>query len=347
MARPSNVNPTATPILDELCAKWPDLPSRTLARMAFNQNKGVFASIDHARCAIRYRRGRNGWMKRRDEKRGAITRQGSMPSTAPSVPWVPEAQLPKSYAKPFLPYLIEADPKKERTILCLSDIHLPYHDAAALAWALEVGREIKPDVVLLNGDTLDFHRLSRFEKDVRKRSTKDEIAAANQLLDVIDELFPKALRIWKDGNHDERYEKYIMANAGELFELVAEKASLDKVLELEDRGWHYVTEKRPIYAGELTILHGHEYPTPVIGPVNAARGLFLRTKQASLVGHHHQTSEHNESTVRGTSIEAFSTGCLCELHPEYARFNKWNHGFAEIALRPDGSFHIKNRKRKA
>lgn len=334
-------NLVGTQIIDELCTKWPQLPSRTLARMAVSKNKGVFTSIETARSLVRYRRGRLG----KCTVKLGTHRRGTMPSTSPRVSWVPALGLPKSYSKPFLPYIIEPHAKKDRTILCLSDIHLPYHDASALAWALEVGAKLKPDVVLLNGDTLDFHRLSRFEKDVRKRTTSDEIDAANQLLDVIDELYPKALRIWKDGNHDERYQKYIMANAGELFELVEEKASLDQLLELTDRGWDYVTDKRPIYAGLLTILHGHEYPTPVLGPVNAARGLFLRAKQSSLVGHHHQTSEHNEPTVRGAVIDTYSTGCLCELHPEYARFNKWNHGFATVALHPNGSFKVKNRKR--
>lgn len=334
-------NPLASKIADELCAKWPNLPSRTLGRMAYNQNKGVFSTIDAARNAVRYRRGRNS---QKNRPKAGTARYGAMPSNTPSVPWVPEAALPKSYAKPFLPYIIEPHPKKDRTILCLSDIHLPYHDPAALAWALEVGREIKPDVVLLNGDTLDFHRLSRFEKDPGKRKAEEEIDAANELLDFVDELFPKALRIWRNGNHEERYEKNIMANAPELFKIVSELASLDKLLKLNDRGWDYVTGKRPIYAGELTILHGHEYPTPVLGPVNAARGLFLRTKQSCLVAHHHQTSEHTEPTVRGDVIDTYSMGCLCDLHPEYARFNKWNHGCASVTLHSDGSFHVKNRK---
>ena len=329
-------------ILNKLCAEWPDVPSRTIARMAFKQNKGVWPSIDVARSAVRYRRGRNGNSLRR--KPGLDS--GAYPSTAPSKPWNPDGFLPKSDEGSFEPFIIDPSPKKTLRIASLSDIHIPYHNGPALRHAIERLRKNLPDVLLLNGDTLDFYQASRFEKDPRNRNTVSEIKLANQFLDALDDYFPKARKIWKDGNHDERYNLYAMARAPELFEIVKEHASLDKLLELEDRGWEYVTGKRPIYAGELTILHGHEYPTPVLGPVNAARGLFLRTKAPTLTAHHHQISSHDEPTVRGVAIPTWSQGCLCWLHPEYARFNKWRHGFAEIELHSDGSFELFNHKIK-
>lgn len=226
--------------------------------------------------------------------------------------------------------------------LLLSDIHIPYHSISAINASLREGVRQGCKLVILNGDTLDFHRLSRFQKDPRARTPKDEIEATNQLIDVIDEWFPKASKIFKAGNHDERYDNYIATFAPELFDVVKEHASLPKLLDLDNRGWEYVTDKRPIYLGNLTVLHGHEYPTPVLGPVNAARGLFLRAKESAIVGHHHQTSEHTEPTVRDKIITTWSTGCLCELHPMYARFNRWNHGAAIVTLAKDKSFQVHN-----
>lgn len=327
-------NQIGTDLVREACRKHPGLPSRTLARQLWISNRIVWPSLESIRASILRHRGRvktpRGYCKK------------PLPSTAPTYPWNPEGYLPKSDEGTFFPHVIEV--ARDTRVGVLGDIHLPYHNMPALTSALEAGRRREWGAVLLNGDTLDFHRLSRFQKDPRARNAKKEIDAANQLLDAIDELFPKARKIWKDGNHDERYDHYLMANAGEVYELIAGKASLDKHLELADRGWEYVSEKRPIMLGQLPVIHGHEYPTPVLGPVNAARGLFLRAKDCALTNHHHQTSEHTETTIREKMITTWSVGCLCDLHPMYARFNKWNHGFAEVELDRQGGFAVHNHR---
>ena len=102
-------------------------------------------------------------------------------------------------------------------------------------------------------------------------------------------------------------------------------------------------KKRPIYAGALTLLHGHELQGGISAPVNIARGLFLRAKACAIQGHNHQTSEHSEVDVRRKLVTTWSLGCLCQLHPEYARYNKWNHGFAFLDLE-DGDFTIRNKR---
>ena len=60
-----------------------------------------------------------------------------------------------------------------------------------------------------------------------------------------------------------------------------------------------------------------------------------------MVSHHHQSSEHTETTLGDSIITAWSIGCLCELHPRYARFNKWNHGAANIEVTAD-SYQVHN-----
>lgn len=335
----SRPRPLSSDLVSAACLQWPGVPSRTLARKLIHENPGVWPNLEASRRAILYARGRNGDAARR---RLCRARSGPAPCTAPAVPWNPETYLPKSDESVFDPFVVAPD--RDTRALVLSDIHVPYHNLPALTAALDAGRRHDCGLVILNGDTLDFCRLSRFQKDPRARSPKEEVARANQLLDAIDELFPRARKIWKDGNHDERYDNYLIAHAEEIFSLIKENCSLHRLLELESRGWDVVTDKRPIYLGRLTLIHGHEYPTPVLGPVNAARGLFLRAKDCAMVGHHHQTSEHTDPTIREKIITTWSTGCLCDLHPMYARFNRWNHGFAEVDLAPDGGFTVHNHR---
>lgn len=317
------------------CTRWPHLPSRTLARMLVEKNKGVWPSLNAARCAVLYRRGRT----LRTDRGRRYRCPEIVASTAPAVPWNPQA-VPRSDERSFLPHIVSVD--RDTRSLVLSDLHIPYHNRASIIAAIDHGRREDCRIVLINGDLLDFHRLSRFQKDPRSRSPKEEIARTNQFLDALDDAFPKARKIFKLGNHDERYEHYLAARAEELFEVLAEQASLAQLLELDSRGWEIVAEKRPVYLGKLTVIHGHEYPTPVIGPVNAARGLFLRAKECAMVAHHHQTSEHTDPTIRQKIITTWSTGCLCELHPMYARFNRWNHGAATVELTRGGQFHVHN-----
>jgi hypothetical protein len=38
----------------------------------------------------------------------------------------------------------------------------------------------------------------------------------------------------------------------------------------------------------------------------------------------------------------FSTGCLCELSPDYMPYNEWVHGFAVVIMKPGGNFSVQN-----
>jgi hypothetical protein len=39
----------------------------------------------------------------------------------------------------------------------------------------------------------------------------------------------------------------------------------------------------------------------------------------------------------------FSTGCLCELSPDYLPYNEWVLGFARVLVYPDKSFSVENK----
>jgi hypothetical protein len=131
-------------------------------------------------------------------------------------------------------------------------------------------------------------------------------------------------------------------SAPELANLAKNLPTITSLMHLKRRGWSYVTDRRVIELGKLQILHGHEYPTPIIGPVNPARGAFLRAMECVMVGHHHQTSEHTAPTLSQKMITTWSTGCLCDLHPAYARLNKWNQGFAAVEVDSKGRFNVDN-----
>lgn len=313
-------------IARKLVDRLPNAPSKQLGRILYAENKETFPTENAAYCLIRQVRGAAGGRLRKNTK---VThpRPHGKPGQKPS--------CPPSSAEPWLPVQIDGPAK----VLSLSDIHIPYHDKGALESAVAFGKKLKPNVVLINGDFIDFHNLSRWEKDPKKRDTVYEITVGDKCLQWLRHKFPKARFIYKLGNHDERLTKYIWQKCPELYGL--EGLELHNVLHFEDYGVERVNDN-PIMCGKLPILHGHEAGKGISAPVNPARGLFLRTLHSCLQGHYHRTSTHCEPDMFKSETTTWSQGCLCDMTPEYARINKWNLGFAFIDVAKDGEYNLHN-----
>lgn len=245
-------------------------------------------------------------------------------------------QLPAPVDRSYTPF----DLQESGHWLILSDVHLPYHDPRTVEAAIRLARKRRGCNVLLNGDLLDSHELSSFDKDPSAPRYIAEREAGLAFLAYLRDRLPKARIVFKAGNHEERLDTYLIRKAPALFGL--EGVQLASILELKKFGIEWVSDKRVIRMGRLNVIHGHEYRATIQAPVNPARGLFLRAKSSALCGHHHQTSEHHEPTLEGVPKGCFSTGCACQLSPAYAPLNKWNHGFAFVEIARDGIFNVRN-----
>ena len=318
---------TARTIAAEICSKFSETPSLTLAKKLFTEYPEVYKDIEHARSLIRTIRGKNG-----DEKRKKTEDKKLFDSA--NRPLNPFA-LPKSYAKKRRHIEV-----KGTKFLILCDVHIPYQDNEALTVAINEGVRQGCDAVILNGDALDCHMISDFVKDPRKRKFKDELYAMRQFLDTLRTQFPTANIYYKEGNHEERYWRYMRVKAPELFDIDAfDFASL---CHLDKHNIKWVDGKSKLNIGKLSIFHGHEFGKQFLPSVNVARGLFMKTKVSALCGHHHQTAEHNERDANGKFITCWGVGCLSELSPDYNPYSKYNHGFAIVELGKNGYFSVKN-----
>ena len=312
--------------------RFPDMPTKKLARIMYSENNLLFTNEEAARSALRYIEGKNGTGHRLVK---AVTHSEFFKAEdRPRNPY----NLPASDETAFEPYVI----KGHKKVLILSDIHVPYHSIDAITAAIQYAKKTKPDALLLNGDTIDCHRLSRFIKDPKKRNFKLELDTFKALFDV----FEKELKCkiyFKIGNHEERYEHFLYEKAGEL--VGVEEFEFENIIKARARGIEIIADKRPMKLNNLWGIHGHEYVGGISAPVNPARGLFLKAKVSTFQGHNHQTSEHTEPTLTGKMVTTWSLGCLSELHPAYMPLNKWNHGFAEVDLDPNGEDFEFNNKR--
>lgn len=224
--------------------------------------------------------------------------------------------------------------------LIIGDIHLPNHHNPTLKIAVKTAKKHKVSGILFNGDILDSHQLSKFCKDPLKPRYEAEVKLAKHLFDWFREQFPEADMIFKEGNHEERLQTYIMDKAPALFGI--DEFRLPYILGLGQRGIEHVADKRLIRMGRLNVVHGHEFPRAISNPVNPARGLFLRAKKSALCNHFHQVTEHAENDVTGVPISTWSIGCACDKNPPYMPLNNWGHGFAIVEVLTQDRFVVQN-----
>ena len=246
--------------------------------------------------------------------------------------------LPKSFETVYEPYRM---PVEHKNWLILADIHIPFHNIEALTTAIEWGRKNKVDAVLLNGDTLDFYRISHFTTDILKIDFIQEIESSKAFLIALKKSLPKAKIYFKVGNHEERLENYLKLKAPELWGIT--DFTLEKMLEFKKLKIEIIKDKRIVYLGKLPVLHGHEIKLGA-GTVSPARSLALKIKCSGIVSHLHQSSQQTETRLDGKILSTWSTGCLCELHPEYCPVNRWGHGFINVKLDEVGNYDVTNFK---
>lgn len=291
----------------EYCSKYPSTSTRELARIMYKDNSKAFRDLEHARSIIRYYRGAMG----NENRTGDRT-------------IFPKVEIPKADEQAeWTPYEIREFP----VALC-GDMHMPYHSEDAIQLFIDHCYEIGAKTIVLCGDCMDCYQVSRWSKNPKYRDFPSEVAMMKAFLKSLHEGFPDAKIVYKVGNHEERYEKYLQEHAVALFGL--EEISLRNLLGANEPWIDWVDNKRVITAKKLHIIHGHEYVFNISNPVNPARGLYTRAKKSSLCFHFHQTSEHSETAINGELATCWSVGCLCNLKPEYMPLNKWNNGFADI-----------------
>jgi predicted phosphodiesterase len=304
----------------EACERFPSISTRALADYLVKKYPKTF-NFEQARSLVRRHRGKldSGYKR--------LKIKNPIPMT-----------IPKSHAKPYEPFNVTG---MHRTLV-LSDVHLPYHDETALTAAMDYAKKYKPTVILINGDLLDCHTVSDFEKDAELRSLGEELETGREFLTSLRAAYKKARIIFRTGNHEDRLKRYIAKKAPEL--LGVNEIRLENLLRLDSMGIEFVTDKRVINVGKLPVLHGHEFYQGMNSPVNAARGLFMKGKASAVQGHLHQTSEHTETNLSGHTITTWSVGCLSGLNPSYSPLAslKWNHGMMTIETDRRGMFEVSN-----
>jgi predicted phosphodiesterase len=222
---------------------------------------------------------------------------------------------------------------KPGCVLLIPDTHAPFHDAKAWRLAMQVGRYVKPDHVIVLGDFVDCYAISKFTKE-RRGTLAEEIAVARGLLDDLESLAANRYS-YICGNHEFRYPKYIADRAPELAGIVP---AMREMLGL-GKHWSWTD-----YHDLLRI--GHAHFTHDVGGAGATAHMkaALDVGGNVAIGHTHHMGIHYRGTLKGSAFFGAALGCLADRtkvdYMHRARTAHWVHGVGVGYLRSNGDFHL-------
>lgn len=220
--------------------------------------------------------------------------------------------------------------------LWIPDTHRPYHDQRAVDVMLKVGKAMRPDRIVILGDFGDFYCTSRHPKDpTRQRDLELEVASSNEGLDAIDALGAKE-KVFISGNHEDNLSRYLVEKAPELFNMV----KVEKLFQLKERGWKYVSYKSYTKIGKIYVTHetGH-------AGQNAHLSSATKFGGNTVIGHTHRCAISYKTTVTGRSYVAAMFGWLGDRSKaEYmhkVNTTDWMLGFGIGHEDRSGNMHLK------
>lgn len=242
--------------------------------------------------------------------------------------------------------------QKPNTIdLVIGDTHFGTESQNVLDLFLQTVEELKPQRVILNGDTLDMFAISRYPKDVRylcslQKERESYHKFLKQLHDITASYGTEIIET--NSNHsgdglEGRWWRYLSDRIGELASIpeIQKKLSYESVF-LPEASWSRVklvdhVEIAPgfvVMHGDVVRKHGGY----------SARGLLEKWYTSIIANHTHRIGMSSQripsiGTQEERIIRVYENGCACDLSPLYASAANWQNAFS-VVQRYDGTVSV-------
>jgi hypothetical protein len=194
---------------------------------------------------------------------------------------------------------------------------------------VEVTKEIKPKISVLNGDVFDGARLSRFPRNgwEWQPKVKDELEEAKERVAEIRHAYSRAETLRTIGNHCIRFDRYLATYASEMEQVLGAR--------LKDHlpAWK---ECLSIFVNGHTMIK-HRFH----GGIHAAYNNTLRAGTNIVTGHTHHLEVKPWGDYRGRRY-GVQTGSIADVSgPQFSYTEDnptaWCSGFAVLTFTPDGT----------
>lgn len=198
---------------------------------------------------------------------------------------------------------------------------------------MQVLSDLRPSEVVILGDYADFYCVSSHKKDPRVFNLlTEEVEDVHVGLDELDKILPDAQKVYIEGNHEYRLERYLIDSAPALFGVT----DTEHVLKLAGRpGWKFIpygpNQSYRVMGSHLVARHE---PLATTAKATASKAL------CSLVyGHIHTIEESHIVGLDGTNYVTFSVGWLGDIRKDkifnYVKNHwQWQLGFGLVWIDP-------------
>lgn len=242
-------------------------------------------------------------------------------------------------------------------IVCIPDVHVPYHHPRALRALTKMIGDVQPDRVIQLGDFLDMLAPARWSRGLVQEyaaGVDHEARVGREALGDIRAVYKGPMEIL-DGNHEDRLHAYIRSHAPALAGIVPNTREL---LKLDDLGIEQVKQPHKLAQGTLAI-HGKALSSTQSSAGQSAFKERVRHGQSIVQGHTHRLGLGYDTADRTRFW--MECGWLGNIRTagSYLAFKgvaNWQIGFGYLVLdgshvtphivpmRPDGSFTFERRE---
>jgi hypothetical protein len=222
---------------------------------------------------------------------------------------------------------------KNGTCLIGSDFHIwPGEESTCLRAFKKFVDDIKPNIVILNGDVMDFPRISRHPQNWEKApDPQEEIEAAqDHLNDIVQACKRGTHKVWTLGNHDARFEQMI-ANSIPQYRGVRGVHLSDHFSCWSKAMSCFINDR--IEGGTTMVKH-----IPQGSGVNATRNFTLNAGIHTVHGHLHRQGVRCISNYRDFDFYGVDAGMVADkTHRAFGYAQDapldWREGFALLTYR--------------
>lgn len=225
-----------------------------------------------------------------------------------------------------------ARPTRSKIVAVVSDIHFDlHHEPTWLAFRKWHAR-VKPWKTVVLGDFLDLGMMSKYLPE--SHQSRDPIAQIECFVGEMKLLAPNTQElIVVEGNHDERWGKYLAGAAPDILKRA-------KGLSLKDQCdahgmppcvWSKEHAEFIGYrVGPFILRHGHKQASKFGGKLIASSRAAIANGQSEVLGHHHKGQMFCLSSNGRTTV-VVANPCMTGNH-DYAVDANWQRGFTVIEV---------------
>lgn len=199
---------------------------------------------------------------------------------------------------------------------------------------LNVARDQDIHTIVIKGDFADFYSVSRYSKDPRIAAHLiSEVDAVNARLDELDRLFPRAKKIYIEGNHENRLEKYIMEKCPALFGIT----EIKRMFKLAERPfWQFIpygsSQSYQLLGSKLNIRH--------VPGASSAKAAATKAIANISYGHIHRSELSYVTSMDGSQYVAYCAGWMGDKRNNLVfdfvpSHHQWNLGFSLVWVDED------------